>query len=297
VIVPAEGPAVTSETFEVAVVIPVRNGASVISRQLQALCDQAGAPPFEVIVADNGSNDALRSVVQRFEHRVALRVVDASHRRGAAHARNVGASVAGGAEALLFCDADDVVGANWVQSLVAGLRSAPLVTGPVLYADHPLTTREIAARAVPDSPRRYFGQVQFAGSNNLAISAEVFESLGGFDEDLKRGEDADLSIRAQYFGHRLGWSPGALIVTLRRPGALAAMSQFFWYGFYDPALYKKLKGRGLRPRRISEQVRPYLALIYRLPRLLGSRRVSWLTNASQHLGRIVGSIHFRVWCP
>lgn len=45
------------------VVIPCFQAALVLPVQLRALTDQVGAPPFEVIVVDNRSTDALVSVV------------------------------------------------------------------------------------------------------------------------------------------------------------------------------------------------------------------------------------------
>ena len=39
------------------VVIPARNAEAWIGEQLQSLAEQVDAPPFDVVVADNGSTD------------------------------------------------------------------------------------------------------------------------------------------------------------------------------------------------------------------------------------------------
>ena len=92
-----------------AVVIPVRNGATTLATQLEAL---AGAKKpsrtLEVVVADNGSTDDTRSIAMSFTDRLALRIVDAGEVPGINIARNLGVA-ATDAEWLLFCDDDDAV--------------------------------------------------------------------------------------------------------------------------------------------------------------------------------------------
>src|SRR5687767_27975 len=90
----------------VSVIIACLNAAETISGQLEALAAQTWSRPWEVIVADNGSSDDSRSVVERFRDRLpALRIVDASAKRGQPYALNVAAREARGT-ALAFCDAD-----------------------------------------------------------------------------------------------------------------------------------------------------------------------------------------------
>jgi glycosyltransferase involved in cell wall biosynthesis len=283
---------------DVAVIIPVLDGAHVIGRQLEALCAQKAAPPFEVIVADNGSRDDLRGVVGAFQGRLDVRVIDASAVTGASHARNRGAA-ATGARYLLFCDADDVVSLSWVRALADALgNGAAQATGPVLYVSAPPAAGERVRRRIPTSPRRFMGRVPFGLSGNLGLTADLFARLDGFDEALKRSEDADLTIRAALAEEELVWVQESLIFTVVRPTVSSSMRQFFWYGMYDVALERKLYGKGLSRRSISQQIRPYLGLLGRVHWLLtASGRRSWLTKASQHAGRLCGSVRFAWWCP
>ena len=73
------------------VIIATCNGAPYIGRQLHSILNQVCASEWEVIVADNGSTDMTRDIVLAYSQREPrLRLVDASQRRGQAHARNVG---------------------------------------------------------------------------------------------------------------------------------------------------------------------------------------------------------------
>ena len=47
-------------------VVPAFNAAAMIGRQLDALAHQVGAPPFEVVVADNRSTDGTAATARRW---------------------------------------------------------------------------------------------------------------------------------------------------------------------------------------------------------------------------------------
>ena len=113
----------------ISVVVPVRNGMPWLEHQLRALSAQEVPVGWEVMVADNGSEDGTRACVERWSERdPRIHLVDASSRRGAAAARNIGVQSARGS-LLAFCDADDVVRPGWIASMWAALADADLVAG------------------------------------------------------------------------------------------------------------------------------------------------------------------------
>ena len=103
------------------------DAAETVERQLEALAAQEVSQPWELVVADNGSRDETAAIVERYRDRLPeLRVVDASYRRGQAHALNVGVAEARGA-AVLFCDADDEVASGWLGARSDALREHEFV--------------------------------------------------------------------------------------------------------------------------------------------------------------------------
>jgi len=97
----------------VSVVVPVRQGARTLGEQLEALSRQTYSGEWELIICDNGSTDGTRGRALAWQGALPLRIVDASAKKGVAHARNVGIEATRGAY-VLICDADDVVDpAGW----------------------------------------------------------------------------------------------------------------------------------------------------------------------------------------
>jgi glycosyltransferase involved in cell wall biosynthesis len=107
--------------MKLSVVIPCFNAASTLGTQLEALARQRYNQDWEVIIADNGSTDGSLAVAESYKSRLpGLRVVDSSDRRGAAHARNIGALNSTG-DHLLYCDADDEVAPGWMAAMAEAL--------------------------------------------------------------------------------------------------------------------------------------------------------------------------------
>ncbi|WP_185173399.1 glycosyltransferase family 2 protein [Rothia nasimurium] len=203
------------ENYIASVVIPVFNGLSTLPLQIEALEKQKTLAPFEIIVADNGSTDGLKEWIKEKQIQLLnLKYVDASATKGAAYARNKAASQASGLF-LLFCDADDLVDAHWVENAVQALGKYPVVTGvaKTIFESEfssiatveegwikfdALDTTEIYSEA----PHGAIAPVILGG--NFAIHKSLFDSIGGFDTYFKSGsEDNDFSYRVKCAGVQL----------------------------------------------------------------------------------------------
>jgi glycosyltransferase involved in cell wall biosynthesis len=202
------------------VVIPCYNSAATIGDQLTALAAQRTCYSWEVLIADNGSRDDTVAVVKRFRDRIpALRIVDASTRRGAAYARNAGARAACGA-ALLFCDADDVMGDGYLESMGAALERHLFVA--CRYDFQRLNASWLAAArgGVGDGQEQGLAggychpTLPYAGAGGLGVSRSVHEAVNGFDMTLRAlagQEDTDYCIRVQLAGTPLVFVPEAVM--------------------------------------------------------------------------------------
>ena len=115
---------VLAMSVEVSVVIPVRDGADTIRRQLDALVAQL-TPDVEIVVVDNGSTDTTAAVVESVAAlHPAVRLESEPH-GGANAARNHGIASSSGS-LILLCDGDDEVAVNWIAAMRSVLETHEL---------------------------------------------------------------------------------------------------------------------------------------------------------------------------
>lgn len=285
----------TGPLRRVSVVLPAKDAVPHVEAQLGALAGQHCCLPWEVVVADNGSTDGTPDVVRRWTGQVpGLRVVDASAEPSSWAARGLAASVASG-DALLFCDADDVVGGSWVSAHVEALTSSGLATGPV-------DTRRLNAPAAREtgppaswrsSPPVGNGYLPFALGANLAVRRSVFEDVGGFDP-RPHGGDKVFSWRAQLAGHRLHFAPDAVVHYRLREDTGSTWRRQLKIGRSAPSLYRLFREQGMPRSSAREALREWGWLVAAPPTLWSAeRRLRYARTAGRRVGRLRGSLEER----
>jgi glycosyltransferase involved in cell wall biosynthesis len=230
----------------IGVIVPVRNGMPWLEQQLRALSEQQCHEPWEVVVADNGSTDESRSVVQKWAAGFPMiRLVDAPRAKGPGTTRNAGVEAAQ-SELLAFCDADDVAQPGWLSAHVLAVGEADASGGAIDSWSLNQKTPPSPPSYGPPLAMSQFGFPPAAMSCNLAVRRSVFDALGGFAEDLLTGEDYDLCWGLQLAGHRYVLNTDAVVARRFRQGFRATLSRFTAYGRCGPALYRRYKSDGLR---------------------------------------------------
>lgn len=278
------------------VVVPVRNVADTIDDQLAALARQTYREPWEVIVADNGSTDSTRDRVDAWQDRLPCsRIVDASARRGVAHARNVGIAAARG-DLVLICDGDDIVAPDWLEHMCAALDDAPIVTGFIdivsLNRDEQHAWSGDAAR---DSVPVGYGHLPYAPGGNIGMWREVFDAVGPFDEALLRAEDIDFGWRAHAVGITVAMEPRAVLHRRLRSSPWAELRAAVRSGIAEVELYRRHAATGMPAATTVEAIDQYRWLVRTLPDVVRGRadRFRWSHHAGKRVGRLLGSARER----
>jgi glycosyltransferase involved in cell wall biosynthesis len=165
-------------TADVTAIIPVFNGGPFLAEALRCVLEQR---PGEVIVVDDGSQDATAEVVRAFP---AVRYLRHERNRGPAAARNTGLAAARGA-LVAFLDADDVWTADKLELQLGHLRRQPeleVVLGRLRFWHTPANSADTEAHLVYS-----FGAALFRKA--------VFDRVGAIDEALRFGEDTDWFLK------------------------------------------------------------------------------------------------------
>jgi glycosyltransferase involved in cell wall biosynthesis len=266
----------------VSVVIACKNEARHLPHLLESLARQAWTGSWEVVIADNGSTDDTRAVIETFRRQLPnLLVVDAFDRPGAAYARNFGVTHSKGSK-LVFVDADDEVSDGYVAAMAAALDRAPLVFGRAGF-------ERLNAAWVRESwpstwqqtePLNNFGFLPFAGAGTLGVRRSIFQEVGGFDPSFPAYEEADFCWRIQLAGHAGPVLVEDAVLEYRLPNSVSAM-------------YRRgrdyARGRAALHERYGAQVRLRPASLRDLAGAVRRiRRRRDLARAAMIVGRLVG---------
>jgi mycofactocin system glycosyltransferase len=245
----------------VSVVIPVKDRAGELRNCLQSLARlEYPEDRIEVIVVDDGSSDGTPGVARELG---ALLVTSGGVGRGPAAARNTGAGFASG-EILAFIDSDCTASPEWLTELIGAFEDEQVsaVGGWVdgLHSASPLDRYEAVMSSLNLGGRERSGDAGedtfYLPSCNLLVRRSAFASLGGFRQELRVGEDVDLTWRMRDAGGRIVYLPRGRVWHEHRSRLKAFMKRRFEYGTSEGML------QNLHPLRQKKMVfPPVLALI------------------------------------
>jgi glycosyltransferase involved in cell wall biosynthesis len=187
-----------SSTPLVSVVIPAYNAERYLGEAIESVLAQTYAP-VETIVVDDGSSDGTAAVARSYPG-VELIVQENA---GPATARNRGFAASRG-DLIAFHDADDLMTPDKLAVQVGEMR-ADVAIGCVL-AEQELLIEEgtelpfwvegsKVPTVMPAKPEELADEPD-VHPMTMVVRREVFERVGGFDEEMRAAEDFDWMLRA-----------------------------------------------------------------------------------------------------
>lgn len=270
------------------IVVPIHNGSSTLPELLSSLAKQVDAPPFEVLLSNDGSTDESQAVASQFRDRLSIHWVDASERKGPAYARRVGV-LNTDTDRLLFLDQDDVPNLSYVRAMAGTLEHSPWVYSEVDFER--LNPRWLTQRWKHASPVFIGGWPLLLGGT-LGIRRDAYEKSGGWGTD-RWLDDADFCYRVFL---ALGSAPtlakGALLHYRCRTDARAVFRQRRGWGRIAARTNRKFRPLGYA----VESEWTLVGRIWRLARSVRSirnetGRYFWMLEAGYLLGRLEMNVY------
>ncbi len=212
-----------TELPPVSIVIPTRNEEERLKHLLSSIKRQRNVN-YEIIVADNKSEDKTRAVAKRFGANVVEGGLPPA-------ARNKGAKAAKH-QSILFIDADCIIKKeNFLNESLRCLEEKKLGVATTRYeaSDESLKNRGIAI--VSNLFVNAVKNIKPHGAFAIFVKKNVFKEIGGFDESLRMAEDHDLIQRASKKS-AFGVLPTAVTISFRRyeeHGYLRTMWKYVYY--------------------------------------------------------------------
>ncbi|MEY2513002.1 MAG: hypothetical protein QOJ89_360 [bacterium] len=198
------------------IIVPTRERAGYLDVALASIAPQAAAAGAEMLVVDDGPDDATRETARRH----GARYVHNPSSRGLNAARNTGIGEARG-ELLVFVDDDVAVRAGWLDALLRADADADadvgVLTGPIhaRFEDHPLRS---CGREAPPITTQELGErdldVEHAWGANMTVRRSALRRVGRFDESPQidgAGDEQEWQERLLSSGGRIRYVAAAAL--------------------------------------------------------------------------------------
>ncbi|MBI5069927.1 MAG: mycofactocin biosynthesis glycosyltransferase MftF [Deltaproteobacteria bacterium] len=273
------GPPAAEEAWPaVSVVIPVRDREAELGRCLASLSLLRHPPgKLEILVVDDGSRDRSAEVARRAGARV---LSSGGEGRGPAAARNRAAAVARG-EILAFLDSDCTASAEWLAELLEPFSDPEVAAvGGMVEGMHRGTALDRYEAEMSSLSLGRQGRSAGAGADtfylpscNLLVRRSAFAAAGGFREELRVGEDVDLTWRLRDAGSRIVYLPEGSVLHEHRNRLPAFLRRRFEYGTSEALLHR------LHPERRKRLVLPPGATLAVVLATAAALALSWQVAA------------------
>lgn len=205
--------------MEISVIIPCYNEEAYIGQAIGSVLEQS-VPAKEIIVVDDGSTDRSAEIAGYFGKFVkVLRGQGA----GAPRARNLGSDHAAG-DAIMFLDADDVLGPQALESLSACLTQNPdgVVACPwyrLELIDNKWVQRPKSCMPLGDGQDHLSGWLTgwWHPPCSVLWSRTAYEKTEGWDPKISVNQDGNLMMRALVDGINLQVTSKGAVYYRRHP--------------------------------------------------------------------------------
>jgi glycosyltransferase involved in cell wall biosynthesis len=218
---------------KISVIIPVRNEEQSIGPLLECLINQT-LKPAEIVITDGGSTDATCDIISGFVERGfpvrLIREAAALPGRG----RNLAAAQATN-EWIAFIDAGITPEANWLELLARRAQLADDINGvDVVYGSYePVADtffKRCAVMAYVAPPVETEGKwVRSRSVVSLLMKRSVWQTVGGFPEDLRSAEDLLFMKKIEQGNFRIANAPEALVHWQVQPTPWLTFKRFVTY--------------------------------------------------------------------
>ncbi len=218
----------------ISIIIVNYNGRQYLQECLHSIKEQKDPGFFtEIIVVDNASTDgSVKYIKEKFP---GIRIIQLNKNYGFAKANNIGVKESKG-EYIVFVNNDVLVEKNWLSSLYKRIKHEPncgAVVGKTMLYEQKHIVQNAGSIVFKDGYARDRGAVVRKNNQsyeedgsfysqptkvaaccgvNMIISKQVFQKVGGFDENyFMYYEDIDLSLSIRRLGYVIFFEPLAKI--------------------------------------------------------------------------------------
>lgn len=179
------------ESKLVSIIMPTYNRAFIIDQAIKSVLNQTYSN-WELIIIDDGSTDNTHDIVKKYMNDKRIKYFLKCN-EGVSSARNYGLKISKGS-LISYLDTDNKYYPNFISSMVNSMINNPekncAYSGYIFHeknGSHIIVHNEFNYKKLCDA--------NFIDMNIFVHTKELYENLGGFDENLKRLVDWDLILK------------------------------------------------------------------------------------------------------
>jgi glycosyltransferase involved in cell wall biosynthesis len=282
------------------IIIAVYNDWIALDSCLRSIAQQAQEASIEVIVVDDGSDEAAPDMIRKWAGSLPLTVVRQLH-SGISAARNHGIRVSSGA-LLLFVDADCRLQENCLEALESIINASPrhnyfqlrLVgncSGFMGKTEHLRLTSIQNHMLQPNGCVRYLNTAGFVVRRSIApIEKGLFEPVA------LRGEDTLLLATLIERGELPFFVADAIIQHEVSPSLFGCLRKDIRSAFLEGGTYGLISSRGVRIRMSNRERLRMARSMWTISRQPSIGRMAWLALTVRQLLSRISTVTYRLLC-
>ena len=235
----------------ISIIVPVRNELDYIRLTLDSILNQNNSDQIaEILIVDGLSDDGTREIIKNYirtNNNVQLidnpdKIVSTGFNRALSISKG---------EIIVRVDGHSQLSKDFIKCCITTLDNidADCVGGPTEHISSGLIGNTIK---IAQSSKFGVGGAEFRKGvingkyvDTLAFGAyrrEVFEKIGGYDEELVRNQDDEFNFRLIQNGGKIWLDPSIKSFYYPRKSLLKLFKQYFQYGFYKIRVVQKRRG-------------------------------------------------------
>ncbi len=287
---------VKGKPLELSIVIPAYNDWTALDGCLGSIATHAGGPEFEVVVIDDGSDEAAPEEIRRWERCFPLTIVRQEH-AGISAARNLGIRISSGA-VVLFVDAD----CRLQENCMAALRSAVAISPRHDYfqlrligggADVVNRAEQLRLATFQHYALQADGCIRYLNTAGFAIRRKRREAETGlFDPRALRGEDTLLLASLMERGELPLFVPDAVVQHALELSLVECFRKDIRSAWLEAPTYRMIASRAINVRVTHGQRLRLLSSMWKAAGQGSIGRTAWLVLVSrQALQRMISYLY------
>lgn len=186
--------------MKISIIVPFYNSETTLEKCAHSLIYQDFPDDeYEIIMVDNNSTDMSSDIVSRFP-RIKL---EFEEKQGSYAARNRGLKIARG-DIIAFTDSDCAPRKYWLANIERTISQGVFLAIGRLFPpnDDKLLSMIMAYEYAKDTFvfNSNIEDLYYGHTNNMAVSREVFDTLGNFQERLRGGDSILVRKAVKHYG-------------------------------------------------------------------------------------------------